>query len=77
MIDESALRKHAEDAFEFHLIKRPQIESRVRIPEGQVVSSMSPLDLLGQYFDSAKIEDAEELQKLASEIISGDVDEEV
>ena len=77
LIDESALRKHAEDAFEFHLIKRPQIESRVRIPEGQVVSSMSPLDLLGQYFDSAKIEDAEELQKLASEIISGDSDEEV
>src|SRR5690606_10396510 len=64
LIDESALRKHAEDAFEFHLVKRPQIEARVRIPEGQVVSSMSPLELLGQYFDSAKIEDADELQKL-------------
>ena len=70
LIDESALRKYAEKAFEFHLIKRPQVESRVRIPEGQVVSSMSPLDLLGQYFNSAKIEDAEELQKLAQEIIS-------
>jgi DNA repair protein SbcD/Mre11 len=70
LIDETALRKHAEDAFEFHLVKRPQIEARVRIPEGQVVSSMSPLELLGQYFDSAKIEDAEELQKLAQEIIS-------
>jgi hypothetical protein len=77
LIDESALRKHAEKAFEFHLVKRPQIESRVRIPEGQVVSSMSPLDLLGQYFDSAKIEDAEELQKLAQEIISEDSDEAV
>jgi exonuclease SbcD len=72
LIDESALRKHAEDAFEFHLVKRPQIEARVRIPEGQVVSSMSPLDLLGQYFDSAKVEDAEELKKLAQEIISED-----
>lgn len=70
LIDESALRKHAEKAFEFHLVKRPQIEARVRIPEGQAVSSMSPLDLLGQYFDSAKIEDADELQKLAQEIIS-------
>ena len=70
LIDESALRKHAEEAFEFHLVKRPQIEARVRIPEGQVVSSMSPLDLLGQYFDSAKIEDADELGKLAQEIIS-------
>jgi DNA repair protein SbcD/Mre11 len=70
LIDESALRKYAEKAFEFHLVKRPQIEARVRIPEGQVVSSMSPLELLGQYFDSAKIEDADELQKLAQEIIS-------
>jgi len=72
LIDESALRKYAEKAFEFHLVKRPQIESRVRIPEGQVVSSMSPLELLTQYFDSAKIEDADELQKLAQEIISED-----
>ena len=77
LIDESALRKHAEAAFEFHLVKRPQIEARVRIPEGQVVSSMSPLDLLGQYFDSAKIEDAEELQKLAMEILAKDTEEDV
>lgn len=74
LIDESALRKYAEDAFEFHLVKRPQIEARVRIPEGQVVSSMSPLDLLAQYFDSAKVEDKDDLQKLAREIISGDED---
>lgn len=72
LIDESALRKYAEKAFEFHLVKRPQIEARVRIPEGQVVSSMSPLDLLAQYFDSAKVKDAEELQQLAREIIVGE-----
>ena len=72
LIDESSLRKHAQDAFEFHLVKRPQIEARVRIPEGQVVSSMSPLELLSQYFDSAKVKDADELQKLAEEIISED-----
>jgi exonuclease SbcD len=70
LIDESALRKYAEKAFEFHLVKRLQIEARVRIPEGQAVSSMSPLDLLAQYFDSAKIKDAEELTRLAREIIS-------
>ena len=72
LIDESSLRKHAQGAFEFHLVKRPQIEARVRIPEGQVVSSMSPLELLSQYFDSAKVKDADELQKLAEEIISED-----
>src|SRR5512141_327744 len=71
LIDESALRKYAEKAFEFHLVKRPKIESRVRIPEGQVVSSMSPLDLLSQYFDAAKVNDKDDLQKLAQEIITG------
>ena len=72
LIDESALRKFAADAFEFHLVKKPKIEARVRIPEGQVVSSMSPLELLGQYFDSSKVNDADELKKLAQEIISAD-----
>jgi DNA repair protein SbcD/Mre11 len=72
LIDEAALRKYAADAFEFHFVKRPQIESRVRIDEGQVVSSLSPLDLLGQYFDAAKVSNADELKKLAQEIISED-----
>ena len=72
LIDESALRKFASNAFEFHLVKKPKIEARVRIPEGQVVSSMSPLELLGQYLDSAKVNDADELKKLAQEIISED-----
>ena len=70
LIDESALRKYAADAFEFHFVKRPQIESRVRIDEGQVVSSLSPMDLLGQYFDSAKVSNSEDLKKLAQEIIT-------
>ncbi|MEK6751654.1 MAG: exonuclease SbcCD subunit D [Chloroflexota bacterium] len=72
LIDESALRKYTEGTFEFHLVKRPQSEARVRIAEGQVVSSLSPLDLLAQYFDAAKVKDAGELQKLAQEIISSD-----
>ena len=72
LIDESALIKYAEDAFEFHLAKRPQSEARVRLDEGQVVSSLSPLDLLAQYFDAAKVDNVEPLQKLAQEIISED-----
>jgi exonuclease SbcD len=72
LIDDAALRKYAEQAFEFHLVKKPRIESRVRIPEGQVVSSLSPLDLLGQYFDVARVNDRDDLQKLAQEIISED-----
>jgi exonuclease SbcD len=71
LIDESALRKYACDCFEFHLVRKPKVEARVRLPEGQTVSSLSPLALLEQYFDAAKIRGSEELQKLAQEIIAG------
>jgi exonuclease SbcD len=73
LIDDAALRKCAENAFEFHLVKRPQFESRIRIPDGQVVSSLSPLDLLDQYWKAAKVDKAGDigaLQKLAQEILS-------
>ncbi len=72
LIDESALRKYAENAFEFHIVKRPQMEARIRLPADQTVSSLSPLDLLDQYWRAAKVEDADALQKLAQEIISAD-----
>ncbi|MBI5297624.1 MAG: exonuclease SbcCD subunit D [Chloroflexi bacterium] len=75
LIDESALRKYAENTFEFHLVKRPQIESRVRIAEGQTVSSLSPLDLLEQYWRAVKMDKAEDvtaLQTLAEEILAED-----
>ncbi len=75
LIDESALRKYAENTFEFHLVKRPQIESRVRIAEGQTVSSLSPLDLLEQYWRAVKMDQAEDvtaLQTLAEEILAED-----
>ncbi|MCZ2123038.1 MAG: exonuclease SbcCD subunit D [Anaerolineales bacterium] len=72
LIDEPALRKYAENTFEFHLAKRPQSEARARIAEGQAVSSLSPLDLLAQYLDSAKATNIDELKKLAQEIISAD-----
>lgn len=71
-MDESALRKYAAGAFEFHFVKRPQIEARARLGEGQIVSSLSPFDLLEQYFNAAKVLNADELKELAREIISGD-----
>jgi exonuclease SbcD len=74
LIDESALRKYAAQAFEFHLVRRPQIEARVRLPGDQAVSSLSPLDLLEQYWLARKVdpEETRALQKLAGEIITGD-----
>ena len=72
LIDESALRKYTECCFEFHLVKRPKSEARVRIPEGQTVSSLSPLELLTQYFEAAKVKESAEQQQLAREIIADD-----
>lgn len=71
LIDEPALRRYAEGAFEFHLIKHPQIEARIRLPADQTVSSLSPLELLDQYWRASHAEEneAESLQKLAKEIV--------
>lgn len=69
LIDESALRRHAEAAFEFHLIKRPQIKARSRWNADQSVSSFAPLELLDQYWLMNKTDQADALQKLAKEII--------
>jgi exonuclease SbcD len=69
LIDEPALRRYTEAAFEFHLIKRPQIESRIRLPADQAVSSLSPLDLLDRYWRASQNDQADALQKLAKEII--------
>jgi exonuclease SbcD len=70
-IDEAALREHAAGAFEFHLVKRPQMESRVRIPDGQNVGSLTPLELLDLYWRASHTDSAEEeaLNSLAASVI--------
>jgi exonuclease SbcD len=70
LIDEPALRAHTAGAFEFHLIKRPQVEARIRLSADQTVTSLSPLDLLEQYWHAAHIDDSETLQKMAKGIIA-------
>jgi exonuclease SbcD len=72
LIDESALRRYAEESFEFHLIKRPQIESRIRLPADQTFSSLSSLELLERYFRASQNDQAEVLQKLAKEIMESE-----
>ena len=71
MIDEVALRKYAEESLEFHFIRKPQREKRLRLPEDQAISSLSSLDLLDVYWRSVKTEpdEALELQNLATEVI--------
>lgn len=74
LIDEPALRKHAANAFEFHLVRKPQIEARVRLPGDATVSSLSPLDLLERYWLARNVDpqEAEALQHLARGLIAGD-----
>jgi exonuclease SbcD len=70
-IDEASLREAAADTFEFHLVKRPQMEARVRIPEGQHVGELSSADLLNIYWRSAHVDENEQgrLLQLAQTII--------
>ena len=76
LIDEPALRKYTAEAFEFHLVKRPQMEARLRLPADQSVSSLSALELLALYWRSAdaNIEEAEfeTLQEMAREVVSSE-----
>ena len=71
LIDEPALRKYTADAFEFHLVKRPQVEARIRLAADQTVSSLAPLELLEQYWKTLHADEgeAEALQNLAREIV--------
>jgi exonuclease SbcD len=74
LIDGPSLRKYAEHTFEFHVVKRPQIEARSRLPEGQAISSLSPLDLLDLYWRASNNDtaDVKALQELARQILSED-----
>ncbi len=72
LIDEPALRAYVSGAFEFHLVKRPQMEARIRLPADQAISSLSPLELLDQYWRATHADDGEieALQALAREILT-------
>jgi exonuclease SbcD len=79
LINEVEIRDHTAAAFEFHLIKRPQMESRIRLPNDQSIASLTPLELLDIYWKANHTDDteAEALQKLAGQVLdsgSGDSD---
>jgi exonuclease SbcD len=73
VIDEASLREYCNMAFEFHLIKRPQMGNRSRLPADQSVNSLTPQELLKLYWDSKQDIDEKSiatLLKLAEEVIS-------
>jgi exonuclease SbcD len=75
LLDEAALRQAAESAFEFHLVRRPQMESRLRLPADRTISSLTSLELLGKYWEVVKTQpdEAGELQKLAEELVNEEI----
>ena len=72
LIDEAALRRYAEDAFEFHLLRKPQLQSRVRLPDDKTISSMPAGELLQVYWKTVGMQSeiSAELNQLAAEIIN-------
>ena len=73
LIDETALREYVSDAFEFHLVKRPRFDLRIRLPEDKAVGSLPPLDLLEKYWSAIHTDpyESQELLKLAEDLIQG------
>ena len=71
LLDENALRAQMSQAFEFHLVKRPQIEARIRLPEDQAVGSLSPMELLDLYWRASHTDpgEVEDLARLAADLI--------
>jgi exonuclease SbcD len=74
LIDEAALHEHTALAFQFNLVKRPQQETRIRLPENQAMGSLSPGELLEYYWKAHHIDpdEMQTLQSLAGEIIQGE-----
>lgn len=71
MIDEAAIRRAAETAFEFHLIRRPLSPARLRLPGDIEIANLSHGELLSLYWKTIAPETNQinVLNKLAGEII--------
>ncbi len=72
LLNEQAIRDYAENAFEFHLIRRPKRQARIRLPNNQAIASLTPGELLDQYWKSVKTDEVEEdeLMDMAKKIIA-------
>jgi exonuclease SbcD len=72
LINETELRRRAECCFEFHLVRRPQREARLRLPADHAIASLTPLDLLDVYWRSmnASEEEAQALRQMAQQLMS-------
>ena len=74
LIDEKAMRSYSAEALIFQIIRRPVVETRVRIPADQMVSDYSPLELLELYWKTIDMDptDRKIMNELAIEILSNE-----
>ncbi len=71
LIDEPSIRENAAGALEFHFIRRPQVEARIRLSGGDSLASLTPVELMLLYLKDKKITDQDlvELKPLIEEVI--------
>ena len=71
MIDEPVIRQAAEEAFEFHFIRRPRMQVRIRLSADDSIANLPPQDLLEKYWQAIPPADGDltELNSLAADII--------
>ncbi|MFN2281605.1 MAG: exonuclease SbcCD subunit D [Anaerolineales bacterium] len=71
LIDEAAIRAMADKSFEFHFHKQPIYEPRIRLPKDRAVGSLSPEELLDEYWrvSGTPPEEQQELNQLAQDIL--------
>lgn len=75
LIDEAGLRTLAAPAFEFHLVKRPIMQARVRLPDGRAASSLDVTELLDIYWDASSHDIADEKKQTLNQLAKSIIDE--
>lgn len=71
LIDENALRDYTADAFEFHLIRRPLLEARIRLSADQSIANLPVNELTRIFWNASHVDpnEQDQLQQLVDEII--------
>jgi exonuclease SbcD len=74
LIDDGTIQDYASSAFEFHFVKRPQMDERIRLPHDQSVGDLSPAELLEKFWQASHVPEADvkALQELAAVILNGE-----
>jgi exonuclease SbcD len=72
LVDEKAIADRFPEALSLHIQKHRQTEKRARLGDTVAVETLSPLQLLGQYWQTIGLdgEEADQMQALAREVLS-------